>query len=73
MKKDMIILNDNHLDVEKVSFVGKPDLSINHHVTHPTKTYWFKVVIDGKDVTITANTFDELAALRNQLLFRLSI
>jgi len=66
--KQLLLLNDNYVDIQKVSFIGKVDNTINHHLTAATINYWFTVVVDGKDVRISGSSHAEAFALRSLLL-----
>lgn len=66
--KKLIELNGNYIDADKVSFIGKPDVTIQHNINRSSKNYWFMVVVDGNNVTISAYTQDELLGLRDKLL-----
>jgi hypothetical protein len=64
----LINLNDHYVDVFKVSFIGVPDRTIIHNVKGASIAYWFTIVIDGKDIKISASTSEELLSLRQTLI-----
>jgi hypothetical protein len=63
-----IILNDNHVDIEKVSFIGKIDTKVFAHIGR--RIYFFTIIVDGLDVDIEADQKKEIKELRNTLIFK---
>jgi hypothetical protein len=62
-----IKLNDNHIDTEKVSFIGAIDSRVNHS-KNPACSYYFTIVVDGKDVDISSHNAKEVKELRDRLV-----
>lgn len=64
--KNPIVLNDNYIDIDSVSFIGPIDSDVKAHINKVD--YFFKIVVDGNELKITANSRSEVTALREQLL-----
>lgn len=69
----LLLLDGNLIVVEKISFISKLDLTIEHNVQGGNKTYWFIIVIDGKDVKISANSQEKTNLLREELINALNV
>jgi hypothetical protein len=59
-------LSGNHVDTTKVSFISKVDSNVRPHIN--VTTYFFTIVVDGKDMDIESQTRAESEALRNSLV-----
>lgn len=65
MKKP-IILNDNYIDVDKVSFISRVDTKVFAHIGR--RIYFFTIVVEGKETDIEADEKEDIDKLRNQLI-----
>ena len=70
MKKPMN-LNNNFVSVDKISFVGKIDTNVRAHLN--VRTFFFTLVVDGKEIEIECDTREEIDNLRNKLLLEYGV
>ena len=59
-------LNDIFIDIEKISYIGKPDSHVKAHVG--VVIYYFLVVVDGHPIEIVAESKKETIKLRKNLI-----
>lgn len=65
MKKP-IVLNDNYIDIVKVSFIGKMDTKVYAHLNRVV--FFFTIIVEGKETNIESDTRESIEKLRNMLI-----
>lgn len=64
--KKLIVLNDNYIDVDKVSFISKIDTKVFAHIGR--RIYFFTIIVEGKETNIEADEKIDIDKLRNELI-----
>lgn len=64
--KRPLILNDNYIDVDRVTYISKLDSNVKAHLG--TKSMFFTIVIDGKELDIHFETKELADKARTELI-----
>lgn len=64
--KRPLILNDNYIDVDHVSYISKLDTSVKAHLG--TKSIFFTIVVDGKQLDIHFESKELAEKARTELI-----